>query len=292
MPTAVLPDASVIELHIRGAGPTTLLLPVDPVPVEGPKADELRRFGADPSLGHSLMEGLAEVARVVAFDYEGHLFATPRPDTLTPEAIRADACAIADAAGADRFAWYGYSWLGMVGIQLGLGLDDRLAGLAVGGYPPLGGPYAELLSVTRAGYELATGARPAGPADDPWSTTSLSPDQHRQFLTLYQALQDFDERAALEVITCPRLCLAGSADEVDYAPAWGDVHVSIGGAVARHREELERLGWTVHLLDGLDHMGAMQAANVLPILRPWLATLHSAGAWDAAWGVSASRSRG
>jgi hypothetical protein len=29
----------------------------------------------------------------------------------------------------------------------------------------------------------------------------------------------------------------------------------------------------VHVVDGLDHMSAMQADRVLPILRPWLETL-------------------
>jgi pimeloyl-ACP methyl ester carboxylesterase len=271
--TAILQDGSAIDLVIQGAGATTLLLPVNPDPVEGPKAEALRRFGADPSLGQTLAEGLSAGARVVAFDYEAHLFATPRPDTLTPDAVVADVRSIADAAGAERFAWYGYSWLGMAGLRLGAALGERLSGLAVGGYPPLEGPYAELLVVTRAGYELATGARSTGSPDDPWATTSLSADQHRQFLTLYEALQGIDERAALAAITCPRLVLVGSEDEVDYGPTWGDVHVSIGGAVARHREELERAGWSVRVLDGLDHMSAMQADRVLPILRPWLATL-------------------
>ena len=39
-----------------------------------------------------------------------------------------------------------------------------------------------------------------------------------------------------------------------------------------NRSELEALGWQVHVLDGLDHMQAMQAPTVLPILRDWMAT--------------------
>jgi hypothetical protein len=38
----------------------------------------------------------------------------------------------------------------------------------------------------------------------------------------------------------------------------------------RRRAELEALGWQVRVLDGLDHIKAMQAVQVLPILRPWL----------------------
>ncbi len=47
--------------------------------------------------------GLAAVGAVASFD---------------PAQVCADILAVADAAGADRFAWYGYSWGGVVGLQL------------------------------------------------------------------------------------------------------------------------------------------------------------------------------
>jgi hypothetical protein len=62
----------------------------------------------------------------------------------------------------------------------------------------------------------------------------------------------------------------GSADEIDYDERWGGVRVSLADPVIRRRHELEALGWQVEVLEGLDHMQAMQAAQVLPILRPWL----------------------
>ena len=37
-----------------------------------------------------------------------------------------------------------------------------------------------------------------------------------------------------------------------------------------HRE-LEADGWSVRLLEGLDHTQAMQPDNVLPVIWPWLA---------------------
>jgi len=46
--------------------------------------------------------------------------------------------------------------------------------------------------------------------------------------------------------------------------------VSFAGPVISRRAELEALGWQVRALEGLDHTQAMQAAQVLPILRPWL----------------------
>lgn len=279
MPDARLHDGSTIEIEIHGAGPA-LLLPVNPHPIEGPQAEEMRKWGGDPSLGHALITGLSDLFRVVAFDYEGHILSTPKPDTLTPDNVVADLLAVAGAAGADRFAYYGYSWLALIGLQLAL-RTDRLSALIMGGFPPLDGPYAEMLRVTEATHEMAltAAANPAPPVEShssgeagDWDSVevTLSTDQTRQFVTLYQALQGFDDRAAQARLTCPRLCFVGSADEIEYGPKWGDVHVSIAGPVLRGRAELERLGWAVRVLDGLDHMQAMQAAQVVPIIRAWL----------------------
>src|SRR4029453_5594929 len=81
--------------------------------------------------------------------------------------------------------------------------------LAMGGFPPLDGPYAEMLRVTTATHELAV-ANTAAPPPPPAEPSGQSPDevdwsqvemtlteaQTRQFVTLYQALQDFDHHAA------------------------------------------------------------------------------------------------
>jgi pimeloyl-ACP methyl ester carboxylesterase len=288
MPEARLHDASTIAVEVQGDGPT-VLLPVNPEPVEGPPAEELRRWGVDPALGRSLIDGLSDAFQVVAFDYEGHLLAVPKPDTLTPANVAGDLLAVADAAGADRFAYYGYSWLAVAGLQLAI-RSDRLAALVMGGFPPLDGPYAQMLQVTTATHAMAVanaasapGATPtasqpsAEPSDEPpgepdWSQVqvTLTEAQTRQFVTLYQALQGFDDRAAQARLGCPRLCLVGSADQISYDERWGGVQVSMADPVIRRRAELEALGWQVRVLEGLDHTQAMQAAQVLPILRPWL----------------------
>jgi pimeloyl-ACP methyl ester carboxylesterase len=277
MHEAGLHDGSAIEVEVHGDGPT-VLLPVNPRPVEGPQAEEMRKWGADPALGRSLIDGLSDAFRLAAFDYEGHLLATPKPDTLTPANVAGDLLAVADAVGADRFAYYGYSWLAVSGLQLAI-RTDRLSALVMGGYPPLDGPYAEMLAVTDATHEMATGAADRTPpataatADEPdWSSAemTLTEPQTRQFVTLYQALRGFDDRAAQARVGCPRLCFVGSADEIAYDRRWGGVVVRIAGPVLERRAELEALGWEVRVLDGLDHTQAMQPVNVLPILRPWL----------------------
>ncbi|MFL5704929.1 MAG: alpha/beta fold hydrolase [Ktedonobacteraceae bacterium] len=271
MSQAILHDGSTIEIEVAGSGPT-LLLPVNPQPVTGPQAEQMRKYGADPALGQSLIKALSDAFRIVAFDYEGQCFRRPKPDTLTPVNIANDLLAVADAAEADQFAYYGYSWLAMVGLQLAM-RTDRLSALVMGGFSPLNGPYEEMLRVTTAAYEMASGARPMPSADESeWSGFSLSKDQTRQFVTLYQALQGFDDRAAQARLTCPRLCFVGSKDEIQYSKSWGNVHVSLADPIVRGQAQLAELGWDVRVLDGLDHMQAMQAKQVVPILRSWLAT--------------------
>jgi len=99
---AKLHDGSTIEIEVHGEGPT-LLLPVNPRPVEGLLAEQMRKYGNDPALGQSLIQGLSDAFRVVVFDYEGHVMSTPKPDTLTPTNIVTDLLAVADAAGANQF---------------------------------------------------------------------------------------------------------------------------------------------------------------------------------------------
>lgn len=260
-----------MDFEVHGDGPN-LLLPVNPAaPEEGPAADQMRAWGADPALGHTLVEGFSKRFRVIAFDYEGFLQAHPKPTTLTPSVLVDDFLAVADAAGASSFAYYGYSWLGMAGLQLAI-RTDRLTALVMGGYPPLDGPYDAMLAVTAATH-AESGQPVSGAVVEPgdWDSTeiALTKDQTQQFLTLYQALQGFDDRAVQ--LSIPRLCVVGSADNIQYGERWGNTLVSIGTPVVEHRAELEQLGWTVEILEGLDHMQAMHAAQILPVVEPWLA---------------------
>lgn len=275
-----LHDDAPIEVEVVGQGPP-VLLPVNPRVVEGSKADEMRRWGTDPALGAKLIDALAESNLVIAADYEGHVLANPKPDTLTPANVVADLLAIADAAGAERFNYYGYSWLAVAGLQLAV-TTDRLTGLAMGGFPPLDGPYREMLVVTRATHQMTLARKETSPSTTPsesgsaddfdWDTAEigLTEPETRQFVTLYTALADFDDRAAQRELDLRRHCFVGTADRIDYGPRWDNVTVDLAGPVVANRAELESLGWRVRLLDGLDHTQAMQPANVIPILMDWL----------------------
>ncbi|WP_152394846.1 alpha/beta fold hydrolase [Paenibacillus guangzhouensis] len=278
---AKMHDGNRIEIDVAGEGPS-LLLPVNTQKIEGAQAEEMMKWGVDPALGRSFVDGLRDSYRVIAFDYEGHVFKHAKPDTLTPANIAADFIAIANTAEADTFAYYGYSWLALSGMQLAI-RTNRLSGLIMGGYPPIDGPYEAMLAVTQATYDMSLTpkttsnvktAEPWGgsPDDVDWSQVevTMNAEQTRQFVTLYESLRTFDDRAAQSLIACPKLCFAGTADKIAYSPKWGGVLVDIISPLIDRRHELEAYGWDVAVLEGLDHTQAMQASNVLPILRPWL----------------------
>ena len=58
---------------------------------------------------------------------------------------------------------------------------------------------------------------------------------------------------------------------MQYTKSWGNVTVSLAGPIVQGQAQLSDLGWDVRVLDGLDHIQAMQAKQVVPILRSWLA---------------------
>ena len=276
MAEALLHDGTAIPILVSGDG-RALLIPADLKPRSESEAQTMLDWGADPDLGPNLVSALSRSYRVVAADYEGHRMAHPAPDTLTPENVAADFLAIADAAQAETFAYYGYSWLALCGLQLAI-RTNRLWALIMGGFPPLEGPYKSMLAVTQAAHSAAARASeqpptvnlPVEPGDWDAATIQTNEAQTRQFVTLYEALQDFDDSTAAVAPDLPRLAFAGSADQIVYGPRWGDVTVRIGEPLAAHERELIEAGWDVQVLPALDHLSAMHSDVVVPLLSAWL----------------------
>ena len=104
------------------------------------------QFDPAASVRDRYLDLLTASYRVVLMDYPptGN-DAKAVVDSFTPDRVSADILAAADATDANRFAWYGYSWSGVVGLQLAA-QTDRLTALVCGGWPPLGGPYRDMLS--------------------------------------------------------------------------------------------------------------------------------------------------
>jgi pimeloyl-ACP methyl ester carboxylesterase len=275
--TAKLHDGAKITIEISGQGPA-ILMPVNPVPLMGEEAEAKQKWGVDPALGRHFIDGLNDKFTVIAFDYEGFRMQHPAAETLTPDNIVKDFLAVADAAGVEQFAYYGYSWLALCALQLGI-RTDRLWALIMGAYPPINGPYKEMWAVTKATYEMAL-----HPEKQEWPSTqksddgydwdaaelTLSGNQTKQFFTLYNELQDFDDRAVQSMLACPRLCFVGSDDKQEYSEKWGGVTVDMATPLIKKADDLKNFGWDVRVLDGLDHIGAMQPDIALPVIKPWL----------------------
>jgi|SRR5262245_25833068 len=197
----------------------------------------------DRGVGH--YDALMDRYRVIVMDYPPQSIRDSQSkiviDSFTPDRVCADVLAVADAVGADRFAFYGFSWGGVVGLQLAT-RTNRLTALVCGGWPPLGAPYKDMTKAARQ--------QPQQPI----------------YATFYRYLEDWPEREAVSKITCPRMTFAGT-DDVITTP---EVTARIGPLIAEHREELQRMGWYVRLVDGFAHNLGFRADVVVPLLREFL----------------------
>ena len=218
---AAAPDAN--RYSVLGSGPTVLA------------------FDRAPS-GYYLE--LAKQYRVVVIDYPPRDPSQSFIDSFTADRVCDDILTVANAVGADRFAWYGFSWGAVAGLQLAT-RTDRLTALVCGGWPPLGGQYRETLATVE-------GAAARG--------------GDRLYVTFYRSLRNWPEHEAVSKLTCSRYVLAGTRDQF---VAEGQA-IRIGALVSEHRAELERLGWMVRLVDGFGHELGARPDVVTPILREFL----------------------
>eukprot|EP01117_Protostelium_nocturnum_P010468 TRINITY_DN3768_c0_g1_i1.p1 TRINITY_DN3768_c0_g1~~TRINITY_DN3768_c0_g1_i1.p1 ORF type:complete len:282 (-),score=49.38 TRINITY_DN3768_c0_g1_i1:49-894(-) len=269
---ATLHDNTTISVTVRGEGPA-LFLPIRTSPHPEATAKLMREWGADPDLGVILIRELSKSYKVIAADYLGHRLNNPAPHTLSAENVSSDFVAIVNSVGEDRFAYYGYSWLGSCGLQLAL-RTDRLWALIMGAFPPLCGPYPEMLKVSNCAYFMSQrkaeeSKEESKPGD--WSNVKVqtSEDQTKQFATYYQSLQDFDD-SKVDLKDLSRFCFAGEKDEIVYGEEWGGVTVKFAEPLVREKERLEQKGWRVHVLNGLDHSSADHANVLLPLFKEWL----------------------
>ena len=250
MPTAAAHDGSPIRFEVEGEGPTLMLF-VRPKAPRGPLGATTRRLAA------AFRSELRDTHRLVFLDYPG----AAKPTTLTPDAVIADLLAVADAVGAERFGWFGYSWGAVIGIQLAVA-SDRLDALVCGGFPPLHGPYDEM---RRLSHHLAGKAERLPVLRRPAPARVRAGIQ--QFATYYDGLSGFDDVAAQSEITCPKLCFAGTEDHVRIG---GETVASIGGLVQDHADELAVHGWEVHVIPGANHLRGMNPELFMPQVSPWL----------------------
>lgn len=235
---AVAHDGSNIYYEVHGTGHKFLLV-----------GFQLRP--SDPSV-HKFVDGLGDDYRLILVEYPAEA-SEAKMYTLTPTAVARDYLAVAKAAGADEFAFYGYSWGAVCGLQLAL-RTDRMKALIAGGFPMINGPYSEIRKTLRATV-FDNAASP------------LAPEYARQLLTYYEGLKSFDDHVIQSRLKIPRLNFLGAQDRVTYA---GGIDIDFFRIFNESSNELKAAGWDVITMPDKDHMTALAPEVVIPLVKKWL----------------------
>ena len=251
---AIAHDGTILYFEVYGEGDKTLLLGMGTAQANIPEIlpEELKRALKDAK--NAYIDGLADDYRLVFFEYPGE----PKMYTLTPGTVALDYLAVADAAGADHFAYAGFSIGCVTGMQLAL-RTDRLNALSCGGFPTIDGPYKDMLKVTRAMHQ--------GPVTLYGQLHAHNPAFARSIVTLYEGLQTYNDRAIQGQLTMPRLSWIGDQDQVTLN---AEKLTHLGQTVIKNRAELEKHGWDVIILPGRNHLDALMPAVQVPLIAKWL----------------------
>jgi pimeloyl-ACP methyl ester carboxylesterase len=246
-----LDSASGVFYEVQGQGTPLLVgLPI--------MASFTQIFGAEmqPVLD-GYLDRLTDRYRVLRVDYPSIGRSSDiAPDELTADRVCADLLAVADAAGFERFAYWGYSWGAAVGLQLAA-RTNRLTALVLGGWPPMGAPYKSLLEATRL--------KQSDP--EPSSMKVLrSKAQYRQWATYYSSMLNWPEAESVARITCPRMVFFGGDGDLVEA----NIPIPIASIIRERCTALEAQGWTVHELPGQGHGVCMAPEFVVPPVRRFL----------------------
>jgi len=218
----------------------------------------------------SFIDGLGEHYKLVIFDYPRGVGQSERKEgDLTADTVASDYLTIADAAGVDRFVALGYSWSANAALQVAI-RTPRCAGVAIGGWPPLSGPYEALLDfMTKSngglsGWVMRTITRNK-------IIRCLIPKNKRTALTnaanMMESVANYyksvvgqwnEEEEIAKLTKGPRITYFGSDD--NGAPNHNLV-VPLAENNRKRKDDLERLGWRVVEIPGYDHETLMQDSS-------------------------------
>lgn len=246
-----LDAATGVHFEVHGEGePLMIGLPL--------MASHVDIFGHETAaLLQGYLDRLTDRYQVLLLDYPGIGKSVDiAPESLTVDRVCADLLGVANAAGFARFAYWGYSWSGAVGLQLA-DRTDRLSALVIGGWPPFDAPYAALLEATRR--------KQANP--EPSSLKILrSPAQYRQWEAYYASMGEWDETTSVSGITCPKLVMFGAQGDLVEA----GISVPIASTIRASRPRLEVAGWEVVEIAGHGHAVTLLPELVVPPARRFL----------------------
>ena len=237
------------ELHGQGA-PLMVGLPL--------MASHTRIFGeGGAALLHGYLSRLTDRYQVLLVDYPS--IGASRdiaPTELTADRVCADLLGVASAAGFDRFAYWGYSWGGAVGLQLA-SRTNRLTALVIGGWPPLGAPYAEILAASSARI---------GKPEASSMVVLRSAAQYAQWSHYYASMLAWPEAAAVAAMACPKMVYFGAEGDLVEA----GFPVRIASIIREHRVQLQAQGWRVLEIPGHGHGVTLHTELFVPAVREFL----------------------
>lgn len=247
---AVMSDGDHIELQVFGdSGPFVFL---GPHAYLSPPVPQFR------AMVQGYVDGLKDRYRVILANWpRGVGKSSPaRAGSFTWQLAVDDIHRIADAAGADQFAWWGYSFGGAVGLQLAP-RSERLSALVCGGFPPLWQPLSEMLSLTRQT------AKDSGGLPDNEARHAMD----QQAVTFYESVAGYDEALGIEQIRCPRLVFHDVADTLDLS---GFV-LDLAARTRAVESKLQSLGWeTAWVETGQGHLAFLDPVKCLAAFAPFL----------------------
>jgi 3-oxoadipate enol-lactonase/4-carboxymuconolactone decarboxylase len=233
--------------------------------------------------------------QVLRYDTRGHGGSDAPPGDYSIEQLGLDALAVADAAGAQRFAFCGLSLGGMVGQWLGAHAPERLTHLVIANSSPrLTDPAAmdgRRRAVLDGGMPAVAGMvmgrffSPAvlgsGAPQVDWARRTLLATDPVGYAGCCAAIRDMDQTSALAGIRVPTLVISGDLDVSMPWPAHGDVLArAIPGAravrlPAAHLSNLERpRSFTAALLGFLLPRADASVETGLPVRRAVLGGAH------------------
>jgi len=229
-------------------------------------ASHVEIFGRDSAaVLQGYLSRLTDRYRVLLLDYPSIGGSRDiAPEELTAERVCADLLGVATAAGFDRFAYWGYSWGGAVGLQLA-SRTTRLSALVIGGWPALGGTYAQAVAAARA-------KQPNPDAGARIVLRNLA--QYAQWIHFYASVLDWPEAQSVAAIACPRLLCFGAEGDIVEA----GIPIPIASTIRAHRRELQALGWQVVEIPGHGHGVTLHPELVVPPVRSFLDSHLSAEA--------------
>ncbi len=204
----------------------------------------------------AFLAALTDRYQVLLLDYPSIGRSADIPPTeLKVDRVCSDLLAVASAAGFNSFIYWGYSWGANVGMQLAM-RTDRLAGLVMGAWPPLGAQYAEVLASAEDQI-----------ADPPAEVQVVlrSPAQYAQWANYARSLGGWSEAEVCRSLSMPRLAFAGENGDV----LAGSRMIMNASILRARKAELEAMGWAVKLIPGRGHEVGLDPA-VIPFVREFL----------------------